>query len=82
LAYVPTGCDLCHKGFSGRTGIFQVMPISATMQTLILNDASSQALSAQAHREGVLSLRVAGLRKVLQGITSLDEVLAATRDDA
>jgi type IV pilus assembly protein PilB len=82
LAYVPTGCDLCHKGFSGRTGIFQVMPISATMQTLILNDASGQALSAQAQREGVLSLRVAGLRKVLQGITSLDEVLAATRDDA
>lgn len=82
LAYAPTGCDLCHKGFSGRTGIFQVMPISATMQTLILNDASGQALSAQAQREGVLSLRVAGLRKVLQGITSLDEVLAATRDDA
>lgn len=80
LAYAPTGCDLCHKGFSGRTGIFQVMPISATMQTLILNDASGQALSAQAQREGVLSLRVAGLRKVLQGITSLDEVLAATRD--
>jgi type IV pilus assembly protein PilB len=82
VAYIPAGCDFCHKGFAGRTGIFQVMPISPAMQTLILNEANSQALAAQAQREGVCSLRVAGLRKVLQGITSLDEVLAATRDDA
>jgi type IV pilus assembly protein PilB len=46
-----------------------------------LSEASTQALALQAQREGVASLRVAGLRKVLQGITSLDEVLAATRDD-
>ena len=78
--YAPGGCAHCHKGFSGRTGIFQVMPVSPAMQTLVLNDAGSQALELQAQREGVASLRVAGLRKVLQGITSLDEVLAATRD--
>ncbi|PUE11730.1 Type 4 pili biogenesis protein pilB (nuleotide-binding protein) [Limnohabitans sp. T6-5] len=78
--YGPTGCDRCHKGFAGRTGIFQVMPVSAEMQNLVLRDAGIQELSLQAQREGVATLRQAGLRKVLQGITSLEEVLAATRD--
>ena len=79
--YTPQACAQCHKGFAGRTGIFQVMPMSAALQALVLGDASTQALAAQAAREGVASLRVAGLRKVLQGITSLEEVLAATRED-
>lgn len=74
------GCAQCHKGFSGRTGIFQVMPVSPEMQLLILQEAGSTELVQQAQREGVASLRLAGLRKVLQGITSLDEVLANTRD--
>jgi type IV pilus assembly protein PilB len=78
----PVGCVHCYKGFSGRTGIFQVMPVSAEMQALILQEAGSQVLTQQAQREGVPSLRLAGLRKVLQGITSLDEVVANTRDGA
>jgi len=78
--YTPRGCSACHKGFRGRTGIFQVMPVSATMQELILQEAGSLDLSRQAHREGVRNLREAGLRKVLSGETSLDEVLAATRE--
>ena len=79
--YTPQACAQCHKGFAGRAGIFQVMPMSAALQALVLEDASTQALAAQAAREGVASLRVAGLRKVLQGITSIEEVLAATRED-
>lgn len=80
--FTPAGCEQCHKGFSGRTGIFQVMPMSAEMQNLVLRNAGSLEIEQQAQREGVASLRVAGLRKVLQGITSLDEVLAATRTGA
>jgi type IV pilus assembly protein PilB len=79
--YTPQGCAHCHKGFAGRTGIFQVMPMSAAMRALVLSEASTPALAAQAAREGVASLRMAGLRKVMQGITSLEEVLAATRED-
>lgn len=79
-AFTPVGCAHCHKGFAGRTGIFQVMPVSTEMQNMILHDAGQQALTQQAQREGVGTLRLAGLRKVLQGITSLDEVLANTRD--
>lgn len=78
--FEAVGCAQCHKGFSGRTGIFQVMPISAAMQQLVLQEAGIQDIEQQARREGVTSLRQAGLRKVLQGITSLDEVLAATRE--
>ena len=81
-AFEAVGCALCHKGFSGRTGIFQVMPVSADMQNLVLQEAGIQEMVQQARREGINSLRVAGLRKVLQGITSLDEVLVATRDDS
>ena len=80
--FAPAGCAQCHKGYAGRTGIFQVMPVSADMQNLVLRDAGIQEMAQQAQREGVSSLRLAGLRKVLQGITSLDEVLAATREDA
>jgi type IV pilus assembly protein PilB len=52
------------------------------MQRLILQEMGSQALTDQAQREGVSSLRLAGLRKVREGVTSLDEVLANTRYDA
>ncbi len=80
--YTPVGCAHCHKGFKGRTGIFQVMPVSEEMQALVLQEAGNQALSQQARREGITSLREAGLRKVLAGVTSLDEVLATTRESA
>ena len=58
------------------------MPISTAMQELILQDASTLELDRQARLEGVRSLREAGLCKVLAGETSLDEVLAATREQA
>ncbi len=54
------------------------MPITAALQTLVLQQASAGELAAQAAREGVRSLRQSGLRKVRQGVTSLEEVLACT----
>ena len=72
------GCQACDKGYKGRIGLFQVMPISAEMQALILLDAPTQALSAQATQEGVRSLRQAGWLKMRQGVTSMAEVMALT----
>jgi type IV pilus assembly protein PilB len=72
------GCQACDKGYKGRIGLFQVMPISAEMQALILQDAPTQALSAQATQEGVRSLRQAGWLKMRQGVTSMAEVMALT----
>ena len=76
--YSAQGCAQCHKGYWGRIGLFQLMPISAVMQNLILQDASRSALAAQARHEGVKSLRHAGLLQAALGITSISEVLAHT----
>jgi type IV pilus assembly protein PilB len=76
--YKVIGCDACDKGYKGRTGLYQVMPISDAMRALIMRDCDSQALATQAALEGVRTLRQAGWLKVLQGITSAEEVMAMT----
>ncbi|MDF9432033.1 Type 4 pili biogenesis protein pilB (nuleotide-binding protein) [Cupriavidus gilardii] len=76
---LPVGCAACRgSGYRGRCGIHQVMPVSDAMQGIILSRGSARALAQQARREGVLSLREAGLLKVRAGTTSLAEVLATT----
>lgn len=77
-SYRAVGCDRCHQGYLGRTGVFQVMPVSEAIQRLILRDPSSVEVAQQAQREGVLSLREAGLRKVKLGLTTLEEIINHT----
>jgi type IV pilus assembly protein PilB len=72
------GCDACDKGYKGRIGIYQVMPISDAMQALIMQDSDARALASQAASEGVRTLRQSGWLKVLQGMTSGEEVMALT----
>ncbi len=76
--YKAMGCDACDKGYKGRIGIYQVMPISDAMQALIMQDSDARALASQAASEGVRSLRQSGWLKVLQGMTSGEEVMALT----
>lgn len=77
--YHPVGCERCNgSGYKGRCGIYQVMPITETMQQIILSHGTALQIAEQARRDGVLSLREAGLLKVKQGVTSLEEVLATT----
>ncbi|MGX0132761.1 type IV-A pilus assembly ATPase PilB [Cupriavidus metallidurans] len=77
--YHPVGCDRCSgSGYKGRCGIYQVMPITETIQQIILSHGTALQIVEQARKEGVLSLREAGLLKVKQGVTSLEEVLATT----
>jgi type IV pilus assembly protein PilB len=76
--YKAIGCDACDQGYKGRIGIYQVMPISDAMQTLIMHDADAQALAIQAASEEVRTLRQAGWLKVLQGITSIEEIMTMT----
>ncbi len=77
--YQAKGCPACHGiGYRGRIGIHQVMPISAAMRELIVARSSTHDLALQAKRDGVRSLREAGLAKVHDGTTSLEEVLAVT----
>jgi type IV pilus assembly protein PilB len=77
--YHAVGCDICQgSGYKGRTGIYQVMPITDEMTRIILKNGSAVDIADQARREGVLDLRQAGLLKVKAGITSLEEVEAVT----
>ena len=79
--YAATGCPHCRgTGYRGRTGIFQVMPITPAIRGLILTGAITAEVGAQSVREGHLTLRQAGLLKVLRGVTSLQEVMAVTND--
>ncbi|SOZ14285.1 TYPE IV PILUS ASSEMBLY PROTEIN [Cupriavidus taiwanensis] len=77
--YHPVGCERCNgSGYKGRCGIYQVMPITEAMQEIILAHGTALQIAEQARKDGVLSLREAGLLKVRQGVTSLEEVLATT----
>ncbi|WP_410499330.1 type IV-A pilus assembly ATPase PilB [Chitinibacter sp. S2-10] len=77
--YGPVGCELCkNSGYKGRVGIYQVMPITDDINRLIMNHGNAIDIADQARKEGVLSLREAGLRKVKQGLTSLEEIMAVT----
>ena len=79
--YGPGGCDRCKgSGYKGRVGIYQVMPISEEIAHIIMTGGNSMDIAAQAEREGVNDLRRSGLLKVRQGVTSLEEVLAATNE--
>ena len=79
--YGPVGCDRCKgSGYKGRVGIYQVMPISEEMTSIIMNNGNSIELAEQAQKDGVKDLRQSGLLKVKQGMTSLAEVLATTNE--
>lgn len=79
--YGPVGCDRCNGGgYKGRVGIYQLMPISESIERLILASASALEIEEQAQREGIRNLRQSGLLKVRQGLTSLEEVLGCTNE--
>ncbi|PJD90730.1 MAG: type IV-A pilus assembly ATPase PilB [Legionella sp.] len=73
--YLPQGCHRCHKGYQGRKAIFEVMPMSQPLQTLMLSSkATADSIKHQAQAEGMLTLRQAGLMQVYQGLTSVEEI--------
>ncbi len=74
----PDGCNNCTSGYKGRSGVFQVMPISEEMKTLIMDGCTEKDIEKQAIKEGVKDLRASGLLKVKQGITSLEEIERVT----
>jgi type IV pilus assembly protein PilB len=77
--YEGKGCAECNNtGFSGRTGIFEVMPMSPEIERMIIAKASNPDIKQQAIAEGMLPLRLAALEKLKKGITTVAEVLAVT----
>jgi type IV pilus assembly protein PilB len=77
--YKGRGCDVCNStGYRGRQGLYEVMAMSPTIRRMILQEASTAELQAQAIREGMLTLRLDGIKKVQRGITTLEEILRET----
>ncbi len=79
--YKGEGCDQCgESGYKGRQGLYEVMSMSARLRKLIMQGAGTDDLQATAIEEGMLTLRMDGLKKLERGITTLDEVLKETSD--
>ena len=74
------GCKHCTKGFKGRVGIYEVVPISNAMSQLIMRNGNSMDFDTQAREEGHPDLRRSALLKAMQGVTSLAEVFRVTKD--
>ena len=76
----PVGCSNCTDGYKGRTGIYQVMPVTNAISRIILAGGSAVEIGDEAAREGIWDLRRAGLEKVRSGVTSLEEINSVTID--
>ena len=74
------GCSRCNAGYSGRIGIFQVMPVSDAIGRIIMQGGNAMQIAEQARAESVADLRQSGLRSVRDGITSLEEINRVTVD--
>jgi len=78
--YRAVGCSNCNNGYRGRVGLYQVMPITEPIQRIILSEGTAVDIAHQARADGVRDLRQSGLIKVRAGVTTLEEVLAATNE--
>jgi type IV pilus assembly protein PilB len=78
--YQAVGCEQCNGGYKGRVGIYQVMPVSEEIGRIIMAGGNAIQVADQARLEGIADLRTSGLRKVKEGITTLEEVNRVTVD--
>ncbi len=76
------GCDRCkNRGYLGRAAVIEVLPVSETIRRLIIKRASAAVIKNQAISEGMKTLRMVGVDKAREGITTLEEVLRVTAED-
>jgi type IV pilus assembly protein PilB len=74
-----TGCDKCNgTGYKGRAGLYEVMAMSSELRRMIMHGASAEELRNQALVEGMLTLRMDGMKKIERGVTTLEEVIKET----
>ena len=80
--YRANGCAQCQKtGYQGRTGIYELLLVTDAVRALVLKNVDSPTIRRCAVEEGMDTLREDGARKVLEGVTTIEEVLAATQDE-
>ncbi len=76
--YGPKGCPNCNDGYKGRVGIYQVLPCTDAIGRIIMEGGNAINIADQARKEGVWDLRTSGLKKVADGLTSLQEINSVT----
>jgi general secretion pathway protein E len=82
IFYRPKGCDACGgSGYGGRRGIYELMLIDDAVRPLILKQADANAIRNAAIEQGMDTMRDDGARKVMNGMTSVEEVLTSTQDN-
>ena len=80
--YKGAGCSRCKgRGYLGRAPIIEVLPVSESVRRLIIKRASSNVVKNQAVSEGMKTLRMVGIDKAREGVTTLEEVLRVTSED-
>ncbi|WP_404419729.1 type IV-A pilus assembly ATPase PilB [Marinospirillum sp.] len=78
--YDAVGCSQCTKGYKGRLGIYEVVKITPELADLVMHSASAMEISRKAREQGFPDLRQSGRRKVLAGLTSVDELTRVTME--
>lgn len=80
--YEAVGCDECRgNGYKGRTGIFEILPVTDDIRPLVVQHASASAIKQASLEQGMKTLREDGWDKVLAGVTTIDEILRVTEDN-
>ena len=75
IIYEPQGCPLCNDtGYSGRIGVYEMMPVSRALQAVIASGATADVIEKQALKEGMLTLKMGAAKHVVDGITSIAEM--------
>ena len=76
------GCNTCNNtGYKGRVALYEVMPFTDPLKELVLQGASAAEIKTEMIRGGTKSLRMAGIGKILEGMTTPEEILRTTVDD-
>ena len=78
--YQPVGCAECREGYKGRVGIYEVMKVTPEISKIIMEDGNALQISEASNKAGFNNLRRSGLIKVMQGVTSLQEVNRVTSE--
>ncbi len=80
--YEGAGCGTCNStGYKGRVALYEVMPFSDALKELVLQGASAAEIKSQMIRDGVKTLRMSGITKILEGVTTPEEILRTTVED-
>ena len=78
--YQPVGCDQCMNGYKGRVGVYEVVRVTPELSEIIMREGNALELAKQCKLEGFDNLRQSGLKKVLEGVTSVQEINRVTKD--